>query len=200
MQQFEVFVRVCDFFIQSKLDANYISKLDSMLEKPAHKEISALVKDVKAFHSMRRSLCQEILKQLHYNDVLNTLAGARGLIQYSCCPEGASCGISGVTLKSKSGILLVLDGQKLITVHSRYKIILYHFWTLVHMPEEIGLEAVKWLRGQAWWNSGSDTSIEQCTQKILQYNDKQFAKGLYVKLKAIAEYIENKLVSLPMKK
>ena len=200
MQRFEVFVKVCDFFIQSRMDAEYISKLDSLLEKPAHKEVALLVKHVKAFHSMRRSLCQKILQSLNSNKLLQLLASARGLKQYSSCPDGANCAISNVKLKSNHGILLIVDKQTLITIHSRYKIILYHFWTLTHMPEEIGFEAVNWLKQQTWWNNGSTNGSEDCAQKILNYNDQQFPKGLYVKLKAIAEYVENKLPSIPIKK
>lgn len=200
MQRFEVFVKVCDFFIQSRMDAEYIAKLDALLEKPAHKEVALLVKHVKAFHSMRKSLCQQILKSLNSNKLLQRLASSRGLKQYSSCPDGATCAISNVKLKYNNGILLIVDQQTLITIHSRYKIILYHFWTLTHMPEEIGLEAIKWLQQQTWWNTGTTNSVQQCTQKILNYNDQQFPKGMYVKLKAIAEYVENKLPSIPIKK
>jgi hypothetical protein len=200
MQRFEVFIQVCEFFIKCNLDADYISKLDLILETSGHKEVCALVKHVQAFHGMRKSLCQQIIQRLHYNKVFATLTNAKGLTQYNSCPDGSTCVLTGSSLKPNCGIMLIVDGQTLLTVHSRYKIVLYHFWTLVHMPNEIGLESVKWLKQQKWWKNGIDTDVEQCTQKILHYNDQQFAKCMYVKLKAIAEYIENKLPNIPIKK
>jgi len=200
MQRFEVFVKVCEFFIKCNLDKGYISKLDLILESTAHKGVGVLVNHVQAFHGMRKSLCQQIIQRLHSNQVFTILANAKGLVQYNNCPDGSICALSGSSLKKNNGILLIVDGQSLLTVHCRYKIVLYHFWTLVHMPSEIGLESVKWLKQQKWWKSGDDTDVEQCTQKILHHNDQQFAKSIYVKLKAIAEYIENKLPNIPIKK
>lgn len=198
MQHFEVFVKVCEFFIKSKLDADYISKLDLILEKTTHDEVGLLVKHVQAFHTMRKSLCQQIIQKLHSNQVLTLLSSAKGLVQYNSCPDGSTCAISQSRLKPAIGILLIVDGQTLITIHSRYKIVLYHFWSLVHMPSEIGLESVRWLQQQQWWKNGVDTDIEKCTQKILHFNDQQIAKCMYVKLKTIAEFVENKLSNIPI--
>lgn len=200
MQHFEVFVKVCEFFIKCKLDAGYISKLDLILESTAHKGVVTLVKHVQAFHVMRKSLCQQIIQKLQSDQVFATLASAKGLTQYNSCPDRSTCALTGASLKTNHGITLIVDGHVLLTVHSRYKIILYHFWTLVHMPSDIGLESVKWLQQQQWWKSGDDITIEQCSQKILHYNDQQFAKSMYIKLKAIAEYIENKLPNIPINK
>jgi len=66
------------------------------------------------------------------------------------------------------------------------------------MPEQIGLEAVKWLHKQQWWNTGSFEDIKQCTPRVLNYNDQVFVKSLYVKLKTIAEYVETDLKTLPL--
>lgn len=199
MQRFEIFTKVCDFFINCALDTNYISNIDAQLEKPGKEtKIVTLVKHVKAFHSMRRSLCQKILKRLGNNDFFNILAEARGLKQYSTAPELSTCILSGIKLKSDNGILLIIDNSKLVTIHSRYKIVIYHFWTLVHMPDEIALHSMKWLKQQPWWKNGSQISAKECTKRLLSYNDKQFAKGFYVKLKSIAEYIENNLADIPI--
>ena len=195
MQRFEVFVKVCEFFIQSTLDADYISKLDLLLEKN-QEDVKLLVTHVQSFHTMRKTLCHQILQKLHSNKVLTLLVNAKGLTQYNQCPDGSTCAISQSQLKSNNGCLLIVDGQTLITIHSRYKMILYHFWTLAHMPSEIGLESVKWLKQQQWWKNGVDTDVDQWTQKILHYNDQQFAKCIYVKLKAIAEYVEHKLPNI----
>ena len=54
MQCFETFESVCSFFIQSTLDPEYIDKIDSLLDKPTNKTMVGLVKDVKAFHAMRK--------------------------------------------------------------------------------------------------------------------------------------------------
>ena len=201
MQRFEIFINVCEFFIQSELDPKYINKIDEQLEKShSKKEVFTLVKHVKSFHTMRKTLCQKILKRLPSNNIIPQMAKARGIKQYNSCPNNSTCSISGVKLKPDTGVLIILDENILITFHNRYKIILYHFWTLVHFPEEIGLEAKKWLRKQHFWNTGKIKSTEDCTQKIIHYNDKQFPKAMYVKLKAISEYIDTKLPNIPMNK
>jgi len=201
MQNFEVFIKVCEFFIKCELDPKYIHQIDDQIEKSqSKKDILVLVKRVKSFHNMRKILCQKILNKLPVNNVVSQLVKARGLHQYNNCPNGAKCSISGVQLKHDSGILIILDGNILITFHNRYKIVLYHFWTLAHFPEEIGLKANKWLKNQTFWNAGEINSTEHCTQKIIHYNEQQFPKSLYVKLKAISEYIDTKLPNIPTTK
>jgi hypothetical protein len=198
MQRFETFENVCHFFIQSKLDKRYIETIDKQLEKTPNKDLVALVKQVKSFHTMRRLLCLKICKHLGNNPILNSLASSQGVIQYKKCPKDGMCALSKTKINEKNGILLILDGNNLITVHSRYKIILYHFYMLVHMPDEIGLEAVKWLKKQKWWQNGQECSTSDCTKKIINYNDHVFAKGLYVKLKSTAEYIEKEMPKIPL--
>jgi len=66
------------------------------------------------------------------------------------------------------------------------------------MPEQIGLEAVKWLNKQHWWQNGTFNDIKQCTPRVLNYNEQVFVKSLYVKLKTIAEYVETDFKTLPL--
>ena len=199
MQNFETFKDICDFFIQSALDPQYVTKIDRLLETPsANKDIVVLVKNVKAFHSMRKNLCSKIFKKLNNNSILVQLAKARGILQYKSVPHLSTCCISKIPLKEQNGVLLVIDGTKLITVHSRYKIILYHFWHIVHMPEEIANEAIKWLEKQPWWSTGKKSTISECSKRVLNYNAQVFTKSLYVKLKSIAEYVENELSDIPI--
>ena len=201
MQRFEIFLKVCEFFIKCELDPKYINKIDDQLEKPhSKKDVFLLVKHIKSFHNMRKTLCQKILKRLPTNNIVSELASARGITQYNSCPNGSKCAISGVLLKPDTGILIILDETTLITFHIRYKIVLYHFWTLVHFPNEIGLGAKQWLKNQPFWNTGKIKSIDNCTQKIIHYNDQQFPKSMYVKLKAISEYIDTKLPNIPINK
>lgn len=199
MQNFETFKDICDFFIQSALDPEYVTKIDTLLEKPsANKDIVVLVKNVKAFHSMRKNLCSKVFKKLNNAPILVELAKARGIVQYKTVPELSSCCISNITMKEQTGVLLVINGTKLVTVHSRYKIILYHFWHIVHMPDEIANEARKWLEKQRWWVTGKKSSISECSKRVLNYNEQVFTKKMYVKLKSIAEYIENELDNIPL--
>ena len=200
MQCLTTFEKVCAFFIQSTLDKSYIEKIDSELLKNNNKETVLLVKNVKAFHSMRKSLCLKIFTHIGNSQILTKLSSSRGIVQYKKCPENSTCVISNVNLKQSHGILLIIDGTHLMTIHSKYKIILYHFWTLVHMPEEIGLEATKWLNRQQWWQHGIECSHTVCTERILKYNDRVFAKSMYVKLKSVAEFIEKDLVKIPIQK
>lgn len=199
MQQFETFVHVCAFFIRSKLDPQYVNRIDEQLERPTDKDIVLLVKHVKDFHSMRKHICGQIFKYIDKHSVFNTLIRGRGCVQYKSAPDKSVCAISNVSLTPNTGLLIVVDACRLITIHTRYKILLYHFWTIVHMPDEIGLEAIKWLQTQNWWNLGLENDIEICTQKILNYNNQHFAKTMYVKLKTIAEYVEKELNTLPKK-
>lgn len=195
--QFETFKDICDFFIQSALDQEYVPRIDRLLEKPSNnKDIVFLVKNVKAFHNMRKDLCSKIFQWLQNNNILTVLAKARGVVQYKTVPEQSICCISNSTLRRDNGVLLVIDGKNLTCVHSRYKIILYHFWHIVHMPEEIASEAKKWLEKQSW-SAGRQSSAE-CSKRVLDYNEQVFTKKMYVKLKTIAEYVENELENLPV--
>jgi len=197
MQRFETFEKVCQFFVRSALDLKYVSEIDRLLEKPStNKDIVLLVKQVKSFHNVRKLLCFKICQHIG-DDILKILTTARGLKSYINAPNGATCAISSIELTPKLGILLLVDDTILLTVHARYKIILYHFWTLVHMPDEIGLEASKWMHKQRWWKRGRQCSADECTKRIVNYNDHSFAKGLYVKMKSIAEYIDKEMGTLP---
>ena len=197
--QFETFKDICDFFIQSALDQEYVTRIDRLLEKPSNnKDIVFLVKNVKAFHTMRKNLCAKMFKRLQNNNILTVLAKARGVVQYKTVPEQSICCISNSTLHCDNGVLLVIDGKNLTCVHSRYKIILYHFWHIVHMPEEIASEARKWLEKQTWWAAGRQSSVAECSKRVLNYNEQVFTKTMYVKLKTIAEYVEHELQNLPM--
>jgi len=197
MQTFETFVNVCAFFIQSRLDKNYVDRIDKLLEKPSNREIILLVKHVKSFHAMRKQLCVKILNYTDNHDVFNQLVRGRGCVQYKTAPALSTCAISGVILSANTGLLFIVDSEKLITIHIKYKMLLYHFWSIVHMPEEIGLEANKWLQSQIWWKLAIENDIENCTQKVLNYNDQHFVKAMYIKLKTIAEYVENDMRLLP---
>tara|TARA_B100000780_G_C21117789_1_gene452427 strand:+ start:2199 stop:2816 length:618 start_codon:yes stop_codon:yes gene_type:complete len=197
MQTFETFMNVCAFFIQSRLDKNYVERIDKLLEKPSNRETILLVKHVKSFHAMRKQLCVKILNYTDNHDIFNQLVRGRGCVQYKTAPTLSTCTISGVALSANTGLLLIVDSKKLITIHLKYKILLYHFWSIVHMPEEIGLEANKWLQTQTWWKLAIENDIEKCTQKVLNYNDQHFVKAMYIKLKTIAEYVENDMRLLP---
>lgn len=194
MQRFETFERVCEFFIMSKLDKNYVKRIDQSLENSSsdktNKNILFLIKQIKSFHNMRKTLCLTIFKCLDNHSILNELAESSSVVQYRFCPEKSTCTVSNKVLKQKQGILLIIDGKKPFSIHSRYKILLYHFFILTHFPDEIGLESLKWLKKQTWWKRGEQISFEECARRILNYNDHAFAKSLYVKLKATAEYIE----------
>ena len=199
MQKFQTFENVCNFLVQSKLDPNYIKFIDKHLEKSNNKDMTNLVKQVKAFHSMRKTLCLAVFNHFNHNSILNEFANARGIEQYKKCPAKSQCAISQEKIKSNTGILCILDKKELITIHSRYKLVLYHFFVIAHLSEEIGLEAVKWLEKQPWWQCGKVHGSEECTKRLLNYNNHGFAKGMYIKIKTSAEYIEKELCNLPIK-
>ena len=84
-----------------------------------------------------------------------------------------------------------------MTIHSRYKKILYYYWFLAHLPEDIILQVKPWLQKQYWWIH-CQISPDECLEHITNFEDKNFSKKLYIKLKEINQYIQTQLTSLPI--
>ena len=191
MQTFPAFHDVYKFFFRVQLDDKYVKDIDIAVESGnASKEVKMLIQSVKAFHSLRSSLCKAISKQLHNSPLLDVLHNGHGIEQVMCVPEGSTCAISNERLTKKQGILFLVNGVDPYTVHMRYKAPLYHFWVLVHFPEEIGMEGKRWLRSQNWHTCRQYDTVEKQVELVSKYQDKMFSKKMYLKLKGIAQYIQ----------
>ena len=198
MQTFETFHEIFCFFIRSFLDPTYVQSIDQKIElNVASKELKNMIQQIKSFHMLRKNLCSKISQHLKYSPILATLAKSRGLEQYSTVPEKSTCIISKETLKSNHGILIMIDKTIPVTIHSRYKKILYYYWVLAHFPEDIILQVKPWLCNQYWWNRGQ-ISKDECFKRITEFEDKMFSKKIYIKLKGINQYIQTQLTSLPI--
>lgn len=199
MQTFEAFKDVYCFLVRSDLDPNYVKLIDENLDNgTADKNIRHLIENVRGFHEMRKTLCGSISTHLSCATLLRDLAQARGLEQFDSVPNKSTCFISGETLQKSQGILLMLNGRTPVTVHHRYKTVLYYFWILAHLSEDIQKKARDWLSTQLWWKRGSTEGIDSCVQRISEYQDCTFPKKIYVKLKGMSQYIQNQLPALPI--
>tara|TARA_B110000008_G_C16894648_1_gene534229 strand:+ start:10 stop:621 length:612 start_codon:yes stop_codon:yes gene_type:complete len=195
MQNFDTFAHVFSFFVKSHYNQFYVINIDkSIQENTIDEDTTKLIENVKEFHTMRHQLCGKIFDYLKKDKLLNTLVSARGLEQFDIVPNNSLCSISGVKLNAKSGILLyVISSQvQCITVHKRYKQILYNFWYLVHFVDEIMVDISIWLKKNMY------TSSSSVIAKIIHHQDQLFIKQGYVKLKNINKYIQSEMSRLPI--
>jgi len=195
MQNFDSFVHVFSFFVKSHYNQFYVDNIDkSIRENTINDDTKKMIENVKEFHTMRHQLCGKIFDYLKNDKLLNTLVSARGLEQFDVVPNNSICSISGVKLNAHSGILLFVNNSKIecISVHKRYKQILYNFWYLVHFAEEIMIDISSWLKKNMFTNNSS------VIDKIIYHQDKLFIKQGYVKLKNINQYIQSEMSRLPI--
>ena len=195
MQNFESFIHVFSFFVKSHYNTLYVDSIDkSIRENTIKDDTKKMIENVKEFHKMRHQMCGQIFDYLKNDELLNILVSARGLEQFDMVPNNSLCFISGVKLTAHSGILLYINSgeAKCISVHKRFKQILYHFWYLVHFTEEIIGDTTNWLNKKEYTNNSS------VIEKILHHQDQLFIKQGYVKLKNINEYIQSEMSRLPI--
>lgn len=195
MQNFESFENIFTFFVQSFYNKDYVENIDrSVSNDTIDEETKVMIDQVKAFHTMRHEMCTKIFDYLSNNTLLHMLVTARGLEQFDVVPNGSICFISGRKLNANQGILLYINNQTVdcVTVHKRFKRILYNFWYLVHFSDEIMIDIEHWVSRQMLEKN------ERMVGVILQHQDKLFIKKGYVKLKNINEYIQTEMYKLPI--
>ena len=202
MQSFETFQTIFSFLVRSMLDQQYVDDIDTAVEQGSVSEqVSALIADVRGFHKMRQTLCARVFRYFKKDDVLRELCRARGLVQYNFVPEGAICAMTDTPLKHKQGCMLILNptgDTKPMCVHNRFKLILYHFWYLVHFTDEIMLDVQKWMQQQTWWQRGDNITHSSAVERIASHGNGSFAKKHYVKLKGITQHIQNAVAHGPI--
>tara|TARA_B100001059_G_scaffold91673_1_gene90560 strand:+ start:295 stop:921 length:627 start_codon:yes stop_codon:yes gene_type:complete len=200
MQSFETFESIFAFLVRSSLDQQYVDTIDTAVEQgTVSDETSVLIDRVRAFHKMRQTLCVRVFRHFEKDDVLQKLCRARGLVQYNVVPKGALCAMSGQALSD--GCMFILNPNSDPTpmvVHSRFKLVLYQFWYLVHFVDEIMLDVRKWMHRQVWWRRGHSVNSEQIFARILAFGNGSFAKKHYVKLKGVTQNIQNAVAHGPI--
>lgn len=198
MQTLDSFVHVFSFFVRSHYNTSYIDNIDkSIRDDTVDENTQLIIENVKEFHTMRHQLCSKIFDYLKNDELLNTLVSASGLEQFDVVPNKSMCCISGVNIPPSHGILLYIHSptkSSCVTVHKRYKRILYNFWYLVHFSEEIMVDIKTWLCKNPYSCENNVTLVE----KIIHHQDKLFIKQGYVKVKNINEYIQCEMSQLPI--
>ena len=202
---FDAFCNIFYFFVRSKMDPNYVQKVDSDLDLENNAAMS-LVEQVKEFHQMRSVLCQQIMSHLNRGtghegtttgELLNKFCCASSVEQYSCVPQGSICVVTGLELDPKDGCLLVVDRQTSYTMNKRFKTIVFNLWYLVHLPNELTLEVFKWLHTQPNWKRGK-IDLHTTVEQIQHHEDNNFAKRAYIKLTSVCKYIQREMADVPI--
>lgn len=198
MHDFETFESIFRFFVRSKMNKKYVETIDKdMGANTASQDTKKLIANVQTFHAMRQQLCGQIFDHLNNHPLLHELISSSMVEQYDSVAHNSVCTFTNQTLTQKQGMTLVIGAKNthIVTVHKRFKRLLYNFWYLVHFTDEIMQDIHKWLSTQRWWTRGKQANV---TEKIVQHQDSKFAKKAYVKLKSITDYIQRDMVSLPI--
>jgi len=198
MQNFETFEDIFRFFVTSKLEHGYVQTIDQQIHSnTASDKIKKLIGDVHTFHTMRQQLCGKIFEHFNNHSLLHELINTTSVEQYDSTPQNSTCILSKQVMSQKQGTTLIIGINKthVVTIHKRFKRLLYNFWYLVHFTDEIMKDIKTWLESQRWWRRGYCINV---TDRIITHQDKMFAKRAYVKLKSINTYIHQEMVSLPI--
>ena len=198
MHDFETFQSIFRFFVDSKLNKKYVETIDKeMGDNTASDETKKLIEHVQTFHNMRQQMCGQIFEHLNNHPLLHELITSVAVEQYDSVARNSVCAFTNQRMAQKQGITLVFSAKNnhIVTIHKRFKRLLYIFWYLVHFADEIMMDINKWLATQRWWRRGQHIDI---TKRIVEYQDSNFAKKTYIKLKSINEYIQRDMVSLPI--
>jgi hypothetical protein len=189
MTDLNTFKQIFCFFLSSDLDSNYVRSIDNTTNN------DSLIETIATFHTMRTNLCQTILKHVGNVDFFHNLVDACSCLQYNSVPDKSTCVLSGVTLRSNAGVLIVVDQTKLFTFHKRLKVIVLTFWYLLNLPFEMTKESIRWCRDNI------ENNIESPDQKttadivsiISKHNDDMFVKRAYIKLMNTVNFVQNKM-------
>jgi len=190
MQDFESFEKVFYFFIRASFDQNYIKSID---ENPELQ--TSLTDSIRDFHQMRQNLCRSILKHMKFPEPFQTFVDARGIVQYNQVPKCSQCIFSGKKLQPEQGTLIIVDGRHPFTFDKRFKTIVFYFWYIVHLPDELIINAMKWTKQKTWWQNGQLT-YKNISEQIQNHNNNVFAKQAYVKLTTVCKYIQTEMTNI----
>lgn len=192
MEDFETFEKVFDFFIHTAMDKKYVSTIDNQLGTDG---TTTLTTSIQHFHRMRQNLCRKILEHVGFVEPLQTFTNAHKVIQYNKVPQNSECIFSKRKLQPEDGTLIIVDNQFSYTFDKRFKTIVFYFWYMVHLPDELIINAMKWMKSNKWWRTGQVT-YEDAVTRLQHYNNKLFAKQAYVKLKSVCKYIQTDMAKI----
>jgi len=187
MEDFKTFEQVFSFCLLSELDVQHVHTVEIG-------DNSDLTNTIAAFHTMRTDLCQNIIDHVGSVELFNSFVNAVSCLQYDTAPNKSTCILSGVTLTSQDGILIVVDNRKLFTFHKRLKVVVLTFWYVLNLPSELSKESIKWFRENADRNSSTDAT-EICNI-ITKYNNNMFVKRAYVRLLNSVKFIQNEMCKI----
>lgn len=193
MREFQKFEPVFRFFVRSSIDNEYVQTIDSTLND----NNTLLVESIQKFHKMRQQLCRAILNHMGISKVFELMTRARGVRQYNLVPDNSICIFSKKKLKEADGILIVIDNTTPFTFDKRYKNMVFHFWYVIHLPEEMITNVQTWMQQQRWWLNGSMT-YNDAVEKCCQYKEQLFAKQAYIKLTSVCKYIQTEMADIPI--
>jgi|TARA_B110000977_G_scaffold200605_1_gene291754 hypothetical protein len=190
MQDFENFEKVFYFFVRESIDPHYVNAIDANPDKD-----TTLTASIRDFHEMRQDLCRLILNHMGLSEPLQLFVKARGVVQYNQVPQGSHCIFGDKTLRPQDGTLIIVDGLHPFTFDKRFKTIVFYFWYIVHLPDELITNAIKWMKNQSWWHNGQVT-YDFAVQKMHHHNSDIFAKQAYVKLTSVCKYIQTEMSNI----
>ena len=148
MQNFETFEDIFGFFVTSKLENGYVQSIDQQIHSnTASDTIKKLIGDVHIFHTMRQQLCGKIFEHFNNHPLLHELINTTSVEQYDSTPLNSTCIFTSKVMSQKQGTTLIIGVNKthLVTIHKRFKRLLYNFWYLVHFTDEIMKDIKIWL-------------------------------------------------------
>jgi len=198
MQDFDTFKRIFHFFVESKLNPKYVDNIDQQLSSnEASDETKKLIDDVQSFHRMRQSLCGHIFRHLDNHPILHGLIVAGRVEQHDSVARKSVCAFTNQNMSTHQGLTLVIGSKTphIVTIHKRFKRLIYNFWYLVHFTDEIIKEIKHWLVKQRWWKRGNCPDV---SRRVLEHQNSMFVKQAFVKLKTINEYIQREMATLPI--
>ena len=165
--------------MQSKLNKKYVETIDKeMSANTASPETKTLIENIQTFHTLRQQLCGQIFEHLNNHPLLHELISSMTLEQYDSVARKSVCAFTSQSMTQKQGITLVIGvkNRHIVTIHKRFKRLLYTFWYLVHFTDEIMQDIYKWLSTQRWWVRGQRANY---TKRIIEYQDSTFVSAPY---------------------
>ena len=196
---FVQFESVYYFFVQLDLDHTHVNQIDEQMKHDDSHSTVQLIRQIQDFHTMRKELCQSILKHFERTGMskaaFEMFHDSSGVLEYSRAPAGSVCAFTGVQLTSQSGFMIIVDNQTPIAIDRRLKNVIYNFWYILHLPKEMIKEAIDFLKKRKRWRDGR-MQVDQVIEKLSK--EHVFAKRAYVKLSSVCKYIQSDMLDIPI--
>jgi len=201
MMDFGQFESVYYFFVKLEMDHNYVKSIDDKMKSDVNNSTLLLIRQIKEFHTMRRELCQSVLNHFQNKGISKTafdsFNNSSSVLEYSVAPHGSVCAFTGNRLTAKNGFMIVVDKKSPFTIDRRLKTIIYNFWYILHLPQEMTKEAIDFLNTKKIWRDGR-IQVNAVIDKLRNSKKNIFAKRAYVKLSSVCKYIQKDMMDIPI--